>query len=270
MIPGRTVEIGGLPVLLRMEDRALQEAVEKWYAGYLTTTPSAEPFDLTVTVGLTGGGAADHQAHVEWRDGRWLFERFDFQAEWFPDSGRGWVRQEGAVHQPIDSVLRILHSILVASQGGCLMHAASAVRNGRAFAFTGVSGAGKTTLSRLAPPDVALLTDEISYIRSMDGIYRAFGTPFAGDLGIAGDNISAPLKALYLLAKGPENRIEPLSPKQAVNVVMRNILFFAKDPKLVEALFETACRMAACIPVYRLIFTPTPAVWETIGLACCT
>ena len=50
------------------------------------------------------------------------------------------------------------------AQGGFLVHAASAVRNGRAFVFAGVSGHGKTTLARLAPPDVTLLTDEISYV----------------------------------------------------------------------------------------------------------
>ena len=265
MTPGRIVEVGGLPVLLRVEDCALQKAVDAWYAGYLTTKPSATPFELTVTVAPDGGGARGDRPRVEWLDGRWLFERFDFRAEWSPDSGHGWVKQEWAFHQSIDSVLRVLHSILLAPKGGCLLHAASAVRNGRAFAFTGPSGAGKTTLMRLAPPDAVLLTDEISYIRSVDGAYRAFGTPFAGDLGIAGENISAPLQALYLLAKGPENKIEPLSRKQAINVLMRNILFFAKDPKLVEALFETACRIAACIPVYRLTFTPSPAVWEIIA-----
>jgi hypothetical protein len=65
----------------------------------------------------------------------------------------------------IDGVLRILHSLILARQGGFLVHAASVVRNGRAFVFAGISGTGKTTISRLAPPDVTLLTDEISYIR---------------------------------------------------------------------------------------------------------
>jgi hypothetical protein len=265
MMPGRIVEVGGIPVLLRVEDGALQEALDKWYANYLTTKPSAEPFELTVKVAPDEGGYRGDQPRVEWREGRWSFERSDFQAEWFPGSGRGWVRQDEALPHSIDSVLRVLHSILLASKGGCLLHAASAVRNGRAFAFTGVSGAGKTTLARLAPPDAVLLTDEISYIRSVDGVYRAFGTPFVGDLGIAGENISAPLQALYLLAKGTDNRMEPLSRKQAVNVLMRNILFFAKDPKLVEVLFETACGIAACVPAYRLTFTPTPDAWEIIG-----
>ena len=51
----------------------------------------------------------------------------------------------------------MLHSLILARDGGFLVHAASAVRNGRAFLFAGVSGAGKTTIWRLAPPDVALL-----------------------------------------------------------------------------------------------------------------
>lgn len=264
MSPGGTIEIGGVPVLLRVKDRALQEVIDKRYAPYFTAKPSAPPIELTVTVAPNGGKCREELPRAAWLEGRWLFERHDFHAEWFPDSRCGWVKQEAAVHYPIDSVLRVIHSILLASQGGCLLHAASAVRNGRAFAFTGVSGAGKTTLARLAPPDVALLTDEVSYIRSVNGVYEAFGTPFVG-MGITGENLSAPLHGLYLLDKGPENRIEPLSRKQAVNVLMRNTPCYAKDSKLIESLLETACRIAACVPAYRLIFAPTPAVWEMIG-----
>jgi ABC-type multidrug transport system ATPase subunit len=54
----------------------------------------------------------------------------------------------------LDSVLRILHTLLLAREGGFLLHASSAIRNGSAFLFSGVSGAGKTTMARLAPPDV--------------------------------------------------------------------------------------------------------------------
>ena len=73
------------------------------------------------------------------------------------------------------------------------------------FLFAGVSGAGKTTISRLAPADVTLLTDEISYLRRNGEGYVAYGTPFAGELAKVGENIRAPLAALYLLAQGPEN-----------------------------------------------------------------
>src|SRR6202043_3832306 len=116
-------------------------------------------------------------------------------------------------------VLRIVHTLVMAKQGGgFLLHSASAVRNGKAFLFAGVSGAGKTTISRLAPADATLLTDEISYVRKLDvpklegsgksADYVAYGTPFTGELAKLGENTSAPVAALYLFAKGAENRID--------------------------------------------------------------
>ena len=70
MMPGRIVEVGGVPVLLRVEDRALQEAVDKWYADYLTTKPSAEPFELTVKVAPDGGATgAISRASNGWKGG---------------------------------------------------------------------------------------------------------------------------------------------------------------------------------------------------------
>jgi len=72
-----------------------------------------------------------------------------------PRTGRGRVRQNANPYS-LDSVLRILHSLILAERGGFLLHAASAICNGRAYLFSGVSGAGKTTMTRLAPPDITL------------------------------------------------------------------------------------------------------------------
>jgi hypothetical protein len=139
------------------------------------------------------------------------------------------------------------------------------VRNGKAFLFSGLSEAGKTTMARLAPADVSLLTDEASYVRKVDGRYMAYGTPFAGELGVAGENISAPIEALYLLAKGPENRIESIDPAVAIRRLLRNILFFAHQSDLVRQVFESACAFVATVPVYQLTFFPDQRVWELIG-----
>jgi hypothetical protein len=161
-------------------------------------------------------------------------------------------------------VLRIVHTLILARQGGFLLHAASAVRNGRAFLFSGVSGAGKTTISRLAPPDVTLLTDEISYLRQDQKSYRACGTPFAGELGQVGQNCSAPVSALFFLTKGPENKIETVSQSEAVRCLLRNILFFAEDAEMVKMIFRSACEFVERVPVQRLTFVPDQHVWEMI------
>ena len=113
-------------------------------------------------------------------------ERGDFRAEWEPSTGKGRIRQSANPYS-IDAVLRIVHTLVLARQGGFLLHSASAIRNGKAFLFAGVSGAGKTTISRLAPADATLLTDEISYVRKQDEDYFAFGTPFTGELAKLGE-----------------------------------------------------------------------------------
>src|SRR5437879_13754824 len=145
------------------------------------------------------------------------------------------------------------------------MHAASAIRNGRAFLFAGVSGAGKTTISRLAPSDATLLTDEISYVRKQGDHYVAFGTPFTGELAKLGENVSAPIAALYLLAKGSENRIETVTPVEATRALLTNLLFFAEDQELVQLTFHSACEFVSRVPVSRLTLVPDARVWELIG-----
>jgi len=127
-----------------------------------------------------------------------------------------------------------------------------------------VSEAGKTTISRLAPPDVTLLTDEISYVRRQGDGYTAFGTPFTGELAKLGENVSAPIAALYLLGKGPENRIQSITAVEAARSLLANLLFFAKDGALVRSVFHAAFEFVQRVPASRLTFFPDARVWELI------
>jgi hypothetical protein len=207
---------------------------------------------------------ADADAEVWMQDGEWRMERGDFRARWNAEKRVGNIQQSPNPYS-IDSVLRLVHTLLLAPSGGFLLHASSGIRNGKAFLFSGVSEAGKTTMARLAPPDVQLLTDEVSYIRKQDSLYIACGTPFAGELGEPGKNVSAPIEALYLLAKGPANTIEPMDSAEAIRRLMRNVLFFAHDPELIRLVFAAVCAFVEAVPVFQLTFFPDERVWEMIG-----
>jgi hypothetical protein len=97
-----------------------------------------------------------------------------------------------------------------------------------------------------------------------DGSYSAFGTPFTGELAKLGENVQAPLAALYLLKQGPENRIDAVSGIEATRALLSNILFFAEDAALVRQVFDAACEFTSRVPVYRLTFLPDARVWEMI------
>lgn len=264
------IGIGGMTVRLLVPDANFLRMLQNRYSGYSGSggPPDCE-FGIELisqnTEGTAQGSGIDPEEDVRvWRDGSlWNFTRGDFRAQWDPAKRQGRIRQSANPYS-IDCVLRIVHTLVLARQGGFLVHAASAIRNGRAFLFAGVSGAGKTTISRLAPPDATLLTDEISYVRKGEP-YVAYGTPFSGELAEPGENVQAPLDTLYLLVQGPENRIEAVeSPSEAARALLANILFFAHDPDLVHQVFQSALEFVQRVPVKRLTFFPDSRVWELI------
>ncbi len=259
---GVVVEIGGLPIRIRADDPAFSRLLQDRYAGFVKSSQRAQ-FEFEIDLVAPGHVSPDEDVRVFQELGRWSLDRGDFHAEWDPSAARGTIRQTANPYS-IDAVLRIVHTLLLAKEGGFLLHAASAVRNGRAFLFAGISGAGKTTMARLAPPDAAVLTDEISYIRKQEGGYFAFGTPFTGELAKVGENLRAPVCGLYLLAKGSQNRIEEVAPAEALRGLLASVLFFANDAELVKSVFESAYEFVGRVPVYRLTFLPDARVWEML------
>jgi hypothetical protein len=257
------VEIGETPILLRAHDEGFWEIIQQRYSGFVRKRQRpACTFDVDA-VGPEASLSDEGELRVWSQDGLWRLERGDFRVEWDPRTRRGHILQTSTPYA-IDTVLRIVHTIIQAPEGGFLLHGASAIRNGRAFLFSGVSGAGKTTISRLAPKDAILLTDEISYIRRDLSGYRACGTPFAGELARPGENAAAPIERLYFLAKGPENSIEPIEDAEALRMLLRNILFFADDAELVKMVFRSASEFLRRVPAFRLTFYPDGRVWDLI------
>src|SRR5215469_8678309 len=165
-----------MPVRINTTSESFLPLLQQRYAGFVSDSEQAE---IEFDVDLMTEPFVDRDAPVEvkYRMGRWTLRRGDFRAEWEPALRIGTIRQTANPYS-IDAVLRIIHTLVLARRGGFLMHSASAIRNGKAFLFAGVSGAGKTTISRLAPADVTLLTDEISYVREQSAGYIAYGTPF--------------------------------------------------------------------------------------------
>jgi hypothetical protein len=256
------VDVGGVAVLLSTTDPALVRVLEQRFRRFLN--PSATPsFEFDITVVDHGGVDQDAELRVHGCGSRWTMERGDFRAEWDVETRRGRIWQTVNPYA-IDSILRIVHTLVLAADGGFLLHASSAVRGGRAFLFTGPSGAGKSTIVGLAPPDVTVLTDEISYLRRNGDGYVAFGTPFAGELSDVGEPASAPVAALFQLGRGAENQYNRLDAGRTVQTLLRNILFFADDRDLVGRVLDTACDFAARVPAYELRFAPDQRVWSTI------
>jgi hypothetical protein len=163
----------------------------------------------------------------------------------------------------LDAMLRIWLTWALLPRSGFLLHAATVVRNGKAYVFTGRSGAGKSTVASLAP-EGSVLTDEISLLRREDGEWRAYGTPFWGEFRAVGLNQSAPVAGIFRLLQSPANRVERQRTAEVVRFLLPNVLFFSKGQAQTDQLLNIVTKAAGEVPGYHLEFRKERDFWEVL------
>ncbi len=113
---------------------------------------------------------------------------FQARIDLSPDfHGLLWGEDEQLLARSIvfENYLRMVAAYAALQRQGLFLHSAGIVIDGRAWLFLGRSGAGKTTLSRLALQEgAAVLSDDANMLLpDAQGRYRAGPVPFAGELG---------------------------------------------------------------------------------------
>jgi hypothetical protein len=257
-----TLAIAGLRSALLTRHDDVTDIIRDRYQGFLASGPA----DWRIEIDCRPEQLPYSSAAVVRRDGaptRFAANRRDFAGT--VDLGRR--RADVVVAEPDDvalnSFLRILYSLALVEARGLVVHAAGLIRNGRAYLFCGPSGSGKTTISRLSN-DATLLSDELSIVRIVDRGALCFGTPFRGELGLAGSDRGEALAGIYFLRHGPRHATAPIKPSEALRRLLPNVLFFVKDGAVTATVFEIASTLVESVPCFELSFRPDPAFWEVI------
>ena len=242
------LSIGCVPFRLQMSDAQLFGAASARYAAF--TDAVAQPTTIALNDGAT-------------YDGELADFGYEFEGAALRASSSG-IRFDGVTNQfALDSLLRVLLSWKLLGYRGFLLHAATVVRNGKAYIFTGRSGAGKSTVASLSP-EGSVLTDEISLLRRENGEWRAYGTPFWGEFRAAGSNTSAPVAGIFRLLQAAENRVEALRPVAILRAILPNVLFFSAEPEANRQLLAILSQAATEIAGYRLAFRKNATFWEVL------
>lgn len=242
-----SLSIGQVGVALHCAESRLREPALRRYAEFLDAREGA----LLVHVNGEAGPAVPAEFQYTFEEAR---VRFDGAEAHFAG-----VQHEYA----LDSLLRVLLSWLLLPRTGFLLHAATVERHGRAYVFTGRSGAGKSTVASLSPAG-SVLTDEISLLRREDGCWRAYGTPFWGEFRAAGANRSAPIAGIFALVQARENAVRPMPPREVLRALLPNVLFFSSDPPAAERLLRIFTELLGQVPCCELRFRRDASFWEAL------
>jgi len=153
------------------------------------------------------------------------------------------------------NLIGIEHFLL--SQFGFLLHASFISWQGRGILFSAPCGTGKSTQADLWEryEHSRTINGDRAAARCPDGIWTAYGVPFAGTSGIYLRE-SAPISAIVTLAQGHENKISRLSPKAALQKLLPEISCRRWDALFMGKLMNLLIQLLQAVPVYYLECRP--------------
>lgn len=141
---------------------------------------------------------------------------------------------------------------------GLYLHSSAIEWEGKAYLFSGPSGMGKSTHTRLWQsiyPDARVFNDDKPALRCLDGTWFAYGTPWCGKDGI-NINMKVPLGGICFLRRGETNSIRRLTNLEATARIISQTTRRFKTEERLDLLLSHVEKLVTMIPVYELHCLP--------------
>ena len=184
-----------------------------------------------------------------------------------PLAGAFWTSTEDprTFHGAFENVFRLLTAYSLLPRAGVLLHSAAVVEAGRAHLFIGHSGAGKSTVSRLARSRGRLvLSDDLNaVVVDAGGQAHVVGSPFIGELG-ARVATSYPLEGIFRLEKATVDEVRSMTHAETIASLLACAPFVNRDPHRVDELWRNVERLASSAPAGVLSFRREGTFWPLL------
>jgi hypothetical protein len=155
---------------------------------------------------------------------------------------------------PLDQILLMYY---LSQREGALIHAAGLCFHDRGYIFPGKSGAGKSTISRQLAgiDDYEFISDDRIIVRKFNKTFKAFGTPWPGEAGIA-VNKSVDLSGIFFISQSSYNKIEEIKPQKALERLLPVVSIPWYDKEVMIKILDFCEDLISNVPVYELHFNP--------------
>ena len=269
------VTIGNIKLLVRADDDRFWPYAERRYKNFISSAEN-EAVDETITLEIVADpGITDQLINstlIRFVGDTVEMIRGNGTALWDRTSHHCHIRQAESDFAPkmqhsdyvVDSLVRIMLSVRLLEEDGCIIHSAGLVRKGKGYLFVGLSGAGKSTVARLSAPQAAVLSDDLNLLRLGGSGGHLFGTPFYGEYVGGGTNIDAPLAGIYFLQQAEKNNVTQLDLKEALRRLLQSIMYFGDDQEETTKVLQLAQKICMSTPCYVLDFVVDDSFWRLI------
>lgn len=174
------------------------------------------------------------------------------------------VDDPGELIGVVENVLRPLLAARLLATGGLLVHSASI----DGYLFAGRSGAGKSTISRLAlEAGLPVLSDDLNALVADGNGFALAPLPFTGDLEASDvSNERTPLRAVMGLEKGEVESVRAMSLAETVSLLVRCAPYVNQDGLRMPLLIDRASEIAAGTTRGVLTFRRDGHVWPILDV----
>ncbi len=168
------------------------------------------------------------------------------------------VRAEDRTVAPLSfPLLSLILYYQTISHDAIFIHASGVIDGEKGRIFTGISGVGKTTMSRWwSQEGYRLVNDDRLMLRKHDGSWHIHNTPMMYPTPPA----SVRLHGIYLLKQAPDFNLAPVSPIQAISRVMSNCIIQGWKPEIIQHHLNVVSSVCDQAPVLELQNRPDPDV----------
>jgi hypothetical protein len=272
---GFMLGIGGLAISVASEDHNPAVAMDDAYRPFISKNGHAADVKLRVRHGSVPRYRACEKAFETgsvWR----MFRNRDAYVIKAPPvtailrsdftSGEIFVRNTTGepvfpLRYPLGEIIMIN---LLARERGMLVHACGVKHGGKGMLFSGVSGAGKSTMAGLWRSRKAdILNDDRIIIRKINKRFWIYGTPWHGKAKVLSPG-KAPLEKIFFLRPAGKNVINRLGAGEAVSRLMVCSFPTFWDKKGMEFTLNFCAELVEKIPCYDLGFVPDETVMELV------
>ena len=284
------IRIGGVEFVLSSGDAPISREVEEPYRSFVAAAPSgageAVQLRFQLSPSFTFEGKTIFHSEALWtiraRDGERALEFREpsaqdplYVAVFRPTSSEVVVHcsdrtfeRDGSetvlrnlFHYPFDQLL----CMYTFSGRGLILHAAGHLLEGRGVAFSGISGAGKTTITGLlrGRPGWMPLSDDRLFMRLEGNAVVLHGTPWPGE-GRVAEAACGPMRHLLFLEKGPVHTVRRIGAAECLERLFPVVSVPWFDAEFVEDGLAACARVAERVPAAVLTFRPDAGAVEAM------